>query len=190
MPDENTIKTLKIEYLLAYFNGVRGEITSRSQAQLNLAQLAVTATGVLAGIGLSEFGDAHLLLLAPVISTILGLWYLDHAATIYLLGNFINTYLVADVREALDWHAPDFEEINRAIEQQPGVRVRAFGVPLFLLYFVLPMVMCGIAYLRVKPPTPLFWSLLITDAVFMIILLWYYVPFIRGGRVTLGRKAV
>jgi hypothetical protein len=191
MPHANDTKSLKIDYLPAYFSAARGEITSRSQAQLNLAHLPVTAIGILAGIGLSEFGAPELLLLAPVISTILGLWYLDHAATIYLLGDFIHEQLVLRVRKELSWDdAPDFEEIIRTIERTAEVRVRAFGAPLFLLYFVLPLVMCWVSYLRVKEPGILFWLLICIDAVFMLTLLWYYAPFIRGGPITLGRKAV
>lgn len=78
---------------LAEFNAVRTEIGSRSAAQHGLVVLNVAAIGTIGSVALRAKQDLPLLLVLPIVSTIIGGLYLDHARSIAGLGQYAKTCL-------------------------------------------------------------------------------------------------
>src|ERR1700677_3308141 len=133
MPDQKDA----IAILLAEFQALRAEIAARSGAQSTMMQLAVTAFGVLAGLAFTQYGDHRLLLLIPVISAILGLIWLDHAANISNIGDFIKGQIMPALQRAAGMEAlPDYETVVREYERTPGGFFRVFGLPPFLIFIL------------------------------------------------------
>lgn len=168
--------------LAAQFEALRAEIAARSVAQSNAMQLAVTAFGALAGLRFSQYGDARLLLVIPIVAAVLGLVWFDHAANIFNLGDFIKDRIVpAWKRAAKLADLPDYEQFIRGYERNRMVILRSFGLPPFLVFVFLPAAALVLAF-----DTPrwdwAFWSLVGLDLVLLAIVIAYWLPFALGPR--------
>jgi len=164
MPDPKD----QITILLAEYQALRAEIQTRSGAQSTMMQLTITALGALAALSFTQYGDRRMLLLIPVISTILGLVWLDHAANISNIGDFIQQRLwpalgTASGAEGL----PDYEATVRAYERTPGGFLRLFGLPPFLIFILVPIVSIVIAF-DSSSQDWLFWTLVIVDLALLV----------------------
>jgi hypothetical protein len=171
-----------ISILLAEFQALRAEIAGRSAAQATMMQLAVSAFGVLAGLGFTQYGDRRMLLLIPVISTILGLVWLDHAANISNIGDFIKNQLTPALRSAAEMDAlPDYEIFVRRYERSPGGLFRMFGLPPFLIFIFLPVVAMVIA-LDATTRGWLFWTLQVADVALLALFTVTWLPYLGSPR--------
>src|SRR5947209_1636190 len=75
--------------LLAEFNALRAEIIFRATSQATLMQINITASGTVAVFALSDPKYALTLIIIPILSPVLGIFWLDHDATIMKLGAFL-----------------------------------------------------------------------------------------------------
>jgi hypothetical protein len=91
------------ELELEQFSALRAEILQRSGAQSSLVQLNLTAIAVVLGALLGDVTPrSDILLLVPILSPALGLFWLDHARAIDRLGAFISSGLPAGLS---DWES-------------------------------------------------------------------------------------
>jgi hypothetical protein len=78
---------------LAEFAGLRSEILQRTQQQQALIALDLTVVGTIAGFVISGRAQDQILLVAAIISGMLGLLWLDHHMTITRIGLYIRDEL-------------------------------------------------------------------------------------------------
>jgi hypothetical protein len=184
MPDQKDA----IAILLAEFQALRTEIAGRSAAQATMMQLAITAFGALAGLAFTQYGDHRSLLLIPVISAILGLIWLDHAANISNIGDFIKNQLMPALQKAAAMESlPDYEIFVRDYERTPGGFFRMFGLPPFLIFVLVPFVAMVLA-LESTPRGWLFWTLLVFDAGLLVVFTVRWRPFLDSPRQLVAGK--
>jgi hypothetical protein len=184
MPDQKDA----IAILLAEFQALRTEIAVRSGAQGTMMQLAVTAFGALAGLAFTQYGDHRMLLLIPVTSAILGLIWLDHATNISNIGDYIKNQIMPALRRAAEMETlPDYETAVREYERTPGAFFRVFGLPPFLIFILVPLVAMITAF-DFTPRGWLFWTLLLFDAVLLIVFTVRWLPFLDSPRQRVSAK--
>jgi hypothetical protein len=88
--------------LLEEYKSLRQEIIFRATTQAAILSLNVTAKGVIAGLYFSsQIRDARIFFLIPLVSSILGLMYTDHALNIGKLARFIRWQVKPRLAEAL-----------------------------------------------------------------------------------------
>lgn len=88
--------------LLEEYKSLRQEIIFRATTQAAILSLNVTAKGVIAGLYFSsQIRDARIFFLIPLVSSILGLMYTDHALNIGKLAWFIRWQVKPRLAEAL-----------------------------------------------------------------------------------------
>jgi cation transporter-like permease len=87
--------------LLEEYKSLRQEIIFRATSQAAILSLNVTAIGAIAGLFFSsQIGDARIFFLIPLICSILGLMYTDHALNIGKLAKFIRWQVKPRLAEA------------------------------------------------------------------------------------------
>jgi hypothetical protein len=161
MPDQKDA----IAILLAEFQALRTEIAGRSAAQATMMQLAITAFGA-----------------------ILGLIWLDHAANISNIGDFIKNQLMPALQKAAAMESlPDYEIFVRDYERTPGGFFRMFGLPPFLIFVLVPLVAMVLA-LESTPRGWLFWTLLVFDAGLLVVFTVRWRPFLDSPRQLVAGK--
>jgi hypothetical protein len=88
--------------LLEEYRSLRQEIIFRATTQATILSLNVTAIGAIAGLYFSsQIHDARIFFLIPLVSSILGLIYTDHALNIGKLARFIRWQVKPRLAEAL-----------------------------------------------------------------------------------------
>jgi hypothetical protein len=185
MPQSAEDKGQGVEALIAQFTALRNEIEYRTQAQSNLVQLNITAIGAVGGFGLSQYADERVLLLVPVISTMLGLFWLDHAAVIVGIGDFIRDRILPKLAlQAGLRDMPNWEEFVQERERRLPVRLGFFGLPFPFVFAVVPFL--GLLFsLRTGEKDWFFVLFLLVDFGLLGVLVYYWLPFATGA----GRKA-
>lgn len=184
MPDPKDAITI----LLAEYQALRTEIQTRSGAQSTLMQLTITAFGALAALSFTQYGDRRMLLLIPVISTILGLVWLDHAANISNIGDFIMQRLWPALVAGSEADAlPDYEVAVRAYERSPGVLLRLFGLPPLLIFILLPIVAIVVAF-DSSSQDWLFWTLVVIDLALLLVFTLIWLPYLDSPRQSVDKK--
>jgi len=174
-----------VSVLLAQFEALRAEIASRSQAQASMMQLTITALGAIAALAFSEHGEKLMLLVVPIVSAILGLIWIDHAANITNLGNFIRTEIMPALKAAAGMaNLPDYEVAVVRYEQKRSAVMRLFGLPPFLVFLLTPAVTMVLAYGGVENRDWMFWTLFGLDLFLMAVFTAYWLPWLRGPRRT------
>lgn len=129
-----------VQVSLAEFSKLRDEISGRSSSAWTLLGLNATITSTVAGFVLGG-ADPLLLLLLPLLTPSLGLLFIDHATNIRNIGEYINTHLKRLLREAsTEERLLCYEEWVDTYEEQPVRRLLPFGVPLVLLFTVVPVI--------------------------------------------------
>jgi hypothetical protein len=91
---------------LAEFAALRAEIVGHHSAQTTLVSVCLTAIGVVIGLVLSDKGaPLELLLVVPLISSGLGLFYASHSRICLIIGRYIRVTLWPRLRtgESLSW---------------------------------------------------------------------------------------
>jgi hypothetical protein len=82
-------KSDAVSVALAALGKLNVEIADRSKAQQRILFLAVTAVGAIGGFTINNDKTHELALLIPLVSSMLGFLWLDHAYTIHRLGRFV-----------------------------------------------------------------------------------------------------
>jgi hypothetical protein len=184
-----------ISILLEELKALRSEIAARSAAQGAVLALNITAIGAIAGL-FSYVKDPRVFFLTPVISSILGAIYTDHAINIGKLGRFIRWHVkprLADtlgVDRLLDYevYASNFREPHWSRRHLLPLAIMSMFVWVPLLALLLPFL------LPLSPeghPLPVtFANLLVAapGAVLLIYFLVLYVPVHYGGREDMTRR--
>lgn len=89
--------------LLEEYKSLRQEIIFRATSQAAILSLNVTAIGVIAGLFFSsQIRDARIFFLIPLVCSILGLMYTDHALNIVKLAKFIRWQVKPRLAEAAE----------------------------------------------------------------------------------------
>src|SRR4051794_13754639 len=98
--------------LLAQFNTLRGEITTRSTAQATLLTANITAIGVVGGLVFSDKGTGiDVLLIVPILSPVLGMLWIDHAISIACIGTFLQHTVMPELAKVAGVSKlPDYED--------------------------------------------------------------------------------
>ena len=129
---------------LAEFGKLRDEISGRSTSLWTLLGLSATVSSAVAGFVLAQKADPLLLLLLPLLTPSLGLLVIDHGTNIGNIGQYINTVIRPLVREATgEPRLLCYEEWVDNWEKRPIRRTIAFGLPLVLLFTVVPLYSLG-----------------------------------------------
>ena len=173
--------SISVTVLLEQFKALRAEIAGRSAAQSSLVQIAVTAIGALGALSFTA-QDKRLLLLIPIVATVVGLMWLDHAANIFNLGDFIKDRLVPELKSAAAMQTlPDYEEFVRSYERRFHVILRSFGLPPLIVFVGVPVVAMILAF-DAGTRNWVFWTLFLVDVGLVAIFLAYWWPYLTGPR--------
>ena len=180
--------------VLAVFNSLREEIKTRSTAQTGLVTLNVTAIGVLGGV---FFGKAEntpaILLMIPMLSSVLGMLWIDHAINIANQGRFIEKEVIPDLKKSIDLpHIPNYEVSIRRLEQRAGLRLFVLGAPILLIFAGIPVaaLLYALYVGRSIITAPSFLGPAIASGVLLVVFLWLWVQAIgRGGKIWLAEDA-
>jgi hypothetical protein len=101
------LSTSQADVDLAEFAALRAEIVGHQSAQTTLVSVCLTAIGVVIGLVLSDKGaPGELLLVVPLISSGLGLFYASHSRACLIIGQYIRIRLWPRLRgagEGLSW---------------------------------------------------------------------------------------
>lgn len=126
------IKSEAGEFKRTEFTALRAEIDRRSDAQLKLISLALTAFGTLAGVAFTV-GNAsaknNLLLILPILSACTGLMWLDHDRSIHRIGDYIR-------HEVWPEDLPTYEVRADHLQQKMFIMTVEFGAPVLLAFAV------------------------------------------------------
>jgi hypothetical protein len=170
-------QTSVVQVLLAEFNKLRDEISGRTTAAWTLLGINATASSAIAGFVLAQKADPLLLLILPLLTPSLGLLFIDHAVNIGNIGKYINTVLKPLLREAAgDSRLLSYEEWVDKYEEQPFWRLLPFGIPLVLLFNVVPV--ASVLFTITVIDTPWDWALWVTGVVMTAVQVSFWMVFL------------
>jgi hypothetical protein len=179
--------------VLALYNSLREEIKTRSTSQAGLVTLNVTAIGVLGGVFFGKADNTpEILLLIPMVSSVLGMLWTDHAINIANLGHFIQTDVKLELMKSIDLPSiPDYEVSIRRMEKRAGLRLFVLGVPILLIFAGIPLAaMLYALYVAPSRTAPRFLSPAIVSGILLVVFLWLWIQAIgRGGQLWIGKDA-
>src|SRR5918996_3585251 len=179
--------------VLAIYNSLREEIKTRSTAQAGLVTLNVTAIGVLGGF---FFGKAEntpeILLLIPMVSSVLGMLWIDHAINIANQGSFIQNVVMPELMQSIDLPSiPNYEVSIRRMEQRAGLRLFVLGAPILLIFVGIPLAaMLYAFYVAPSIEAARFLGPAVVSCILLAVFLWLWIQAIgRGGQLWTGEDA-
>jgi hypothetical protein len=151
------------EFRRAEYSGLRSEIDRRSGEQFQLLSLSLTVFGVIVGVSFAkdstEWGR-RLLLLPPILSSLMGLLWLDHDRAILAIGAYVAEELWPDEP------VPSFERTKKHYRPRVSTTLLGFLVPV-LLVFLLPAGFCLYALCQKGETRPVWWLGLSLSLVFL-----------------------
>nr|MBL0702037.1 hypothetical protein [Desulfobacterales bacterium] len=182
----------KIKFLLAEYQEPTKEINRRSKEQFLCIAGSIPSLGsVLAFIAKDPLKYSPLLIIVPWILCIFGLLWTDHAHHIFRIGAYIRDKIetqfneIAQYQKIMGWqhylHSNQDNPTNEKRDDQENEKRKPSFITYYLplLYFVLPSLICMLAYivLRTDPtriPVPVEVAVLAIGIVllFAIIVSW------------------
>jgi hypothetical protein len=181
--------------VLAIYNSLRDEIKTRSTAQAGLVALNITAIGVMGGFffGKGE-NPPEILLLIPMVSSVLGMLWIDHAINIAKQGRFIENVVMPELMQSIDLPSiPNYEVSIRRMEKRAGLRLFVLGTPILLIFAGIPLAAILYAFYVAKPATSnsvRFLGPAIVSCILLAVFLWLWIQAIgRGGQLWTGEDA-
>lgn len=166
-----------IQVSLAEFGKLRDEIAGRSGSAWTLLGLNATVSSAVAGFVLGRQANPMLLLLLPVLTPALGLLVIDHATNIGNIGQYINTVLKPLLQDAAgERRLLCYEEWVDQYEEQPIRRLLPFGIPLVLLFNVVPV--GSLIYTATHIPNAWMWVLWSLGAVMTVVQVGFWGAFL------------
>jgi hypothetical protein len=181
--------------LLEEYKSLRKEIIFRSTTQAAILSLNVTAIGLISSLFFtSQVRDARIFFLIPLISSILGLMYSDHALNIGKLAKFIRWQLkprlaeTVGLTELVDYevYANNYVPPLRAYNQVLPVAIIAMFIAIPIAAIAMPFTDLLGAGQAVQPSM----RNLALPAPGVILLVWFlfvYHSVHYGGRMEAGR---
>jgi hypothetical protein len=171
--------------VLALFNSLRDEIKARSANQAGLVTLNVTAIGALGGVYFGKAENApEILLLIPMVASVLGILWIDHAINIANQGRFIEKEVMPELMRSIDLPSiPNYEVSIRRLEKRAGLRVFVLGTPILLIFAGIPLAALLYAlYVAPSVTAPRFLWPAIVSGTLLAVFLWLWIEAIgRGG---------
>lgn len=147
-----------VQVSLAEFGKLRDEISGRSTSLWTLLGLNATASTAVAGFVLGKQANPMLLLVLPLLTPSLGLLVIDHATNIGNIGQYINTVLRPLLQDAAgETRLLCYEEWVDRYEEKTIRRLLPFGIPLILLFNVVPV--ASLIYTATRIPNAWAWVL-------------------------------
>jgi hypothetical protein len=156
--DEKRDRASVVQVSLAEFGKLRDEISGRSTSAWTLVGLNATVSSTVAGFVLGKQANPMLLLLLPLLTPSLGLLVIDHATNIGNIGQYINTHIKPMLQEAAgEPRLLCYEEWVDRYEEKSIRRLVPFGIPLVLLFNVVPV--GSLIYAAGRIPSAWMWLL-------------------------------
>ena len=152
----------------AEFEAYRQEILDRSGHQHALLTLNLTAVSAAGGLVLSQYGDARVLLLLPIISSSIGLLWYDHARNIDSLGDYIRN----DLRVY-----SGYEERIATLERDEYRRV-PMTLALFILFVATPVAGLVVPFRSV---TGALWLMWVLGLLLSVVCSWLFIRWMIEG---------
>lgn len=187
MTDTNT-KELQ-STLLEEFKSLRQEIIFRATTQAAILSLNVTAIGVVAGLYFSsKQSDARVFFLIPMISSILGLMYTDHALNIGKLARFIRWQVKPRLAETLGMSdLVDYEVYANNYRPPRWEFNHVLPVAIIAMFIAIPVAAIALPFTNLlgKPPLEPTLSNFALAAPGVILLVWFLILYRSvhyGGR--------
>jgi hypothetical protein len=182
--------------LLEEYKSLRAEIGARSTAQAGILSLNMTAIAAVAAL-FSYTKDGRVFFLIPVISTILGAMYTDHAINIGKLGRFIRWQVKPRLAEAAGVdRLLDYEVYVHHYVQREWSRRHLLPLAIVSMFVWLPVLALVVPFLL--PADSAFGVVsdrlnLATAAPGAVLLVWFmvlYFPVHYGGRTEMSERPV
>lgn len=147
-----------VDVALAEFTALRNEIAGRAGWAWTLFNLNMTASAAIAGFVLSDKADPLLLLLIPLISSCLGMLFIDHSLNIRNIGHYIDSEVRPIIIQKTDNDKLlAYEHFVGRHEQEKFLRFIPLAIPVCSWFAILPS--ASIIYLLKVVNTGLAWSL-------------------------------
>jgi len=180
--------------LLEEYKALRSEIAARSAARAAIVSLNLTAIAAVSAL-FSYVKDGRVFFLIPVIASVLGAIYTDHAINIGKIGRFIRWQVKPRLAEASGVESLlDYEVyVHNYVETQPARRhllplaMISIFVVIPLLAIIAPFLYPGDPALRVVPE----WRNLLAAAPGSVLLGWFlllYFPAHYGGTTEMSMR--
>lgn len=173
--------------IIAEFDSLKEEIRARSHDQSTAISLNITAIGAIGSLYLTEraAADPRILFLIPIISSLLGMRFVDHAINIDSLGRFIQKELKPQLASALGIaQVVDYEVFAESFAERSRLRFFLFGLPIALLFAGLPAVALVLPFIvvgRDQYDAP-FWFGAILGAAFLALFCLFWFQVVRRAR--------
>jgi hypothetical protein len=153
--------TAVLNAALGEFGKLRDEIAGRSTTLWTLVALNATASSAVAGFVLAQKADPLVLLVLPLLAPSLGLLVIDHVTNIGHIGDYINNAIRPLVREITrEPRLLCYEERVDTWETRRLRRTLAFGLPLVLLFSVVPVYSLAVTVSKIETaPVLVLWSI-------------------------------
>jgi hypothetical protein len=136
------LSTSQADVDLAEYAALRAEIVGHQSAQTTLVSVYLTAIGLVIGLVLSDKGvPRELLLVVPLISSGLGLFYAGHSRACLIIGRYIRIRLWPRLRGV--GKGPSWEEYLLSLRRRNNSRsLRHFSLQVLggTVVFVMPSV--------------------------------------------------
>lgn len=166
-----------IQVSLAEFGKLRDEISGRSTSLWTLLGLNATVSSAVAGFVLGKQADPMLLLLLPLLTPSLGLLVIDHATNIGNIGTYINSVLKPLLQSAAgEPRLLSYEEWVDRYEEKTVRRILPFGIPLVLLFNVVPV--ASLIYTVTRIPDGWTWVLWSFGVVMTVVQVAFWCAFL------------
>jgi hypothetical protein len=176
-------KSVAMNALVAEFNAMRAEIIFRATSQASLMQINITAAGTIAVFALANTKYALAMVIIPILSPVLGIFWLDHDMTIMKLGTFIEKELKpAYARMVPGFKIPDYQDYTSRIDvlPKPRLSILNFNVAILVTFGLLPLAsLLYVAYVVDNVRSSTFLG---PAAVAVVILLMFFLQFTRKFR--------
>jgi hypothetical protein len=162
---------------LAEFVATKTEIASRAGQQANYITFNITAIGVIASLVFSDNADPRLLFLVPIIASVLGLNWIDHAINIGNLGLFVRDEvkprLVQETAGAPD-DVADYERYATQHGARRHIRLFVFGLPVFMVFGGIPFIAWCLPFFLVQAYDMIFVLLATVGGALWLVFLVYW----------------
>jgi len=131
-------------------------------------------------------------LLIPMVSSVLGMLWIDHAINIANQGSFIQNVVMPELMQSIDLPSiPNYEVSIRRMEKRAGLRLFVLGAPILLIFAGIPLAaMLYALYVAPSIKAARFLGLAIVSCILLAVFLWLWIQAIgRGGQLWTGEDA-
>ena len=181
MTESSNDESPVVSAILAEFNALKAEIRARSNDQSLVVSLNITVVAVIGGFYFSEKADPRVLFLIPIISSLLGMRYVDHVINIDNLGRFIQREVKPQLSSVLGVTVPDYEIFAESFAELSRLRYFLLALPIASLFAGIPVSTLVLPFIVVKPQewdAP-FWGGALLSAVLLSVFSYFWFNVVR-----------